>query len=475
MNSLRHILLTIIAAIGLITTSCIHDDLSTSPSHTLTFSTDTVSFDTVFTELGTPTARLLVFNRAGKGVNISSIRFKNPQSGFSLNVDGMSGKEFHDVEIRRKDSIYVFIECYIDSTLSSEPFLREDKLEFITNGVAQEVTVEAWGQNVRRLKATTFRENTRLTAERPYVVFDSLVVSPGATLTLDPGTKLLFHDKAELIIGGKIESLGEPGKQVQLRGDRLDNVLPDVAYDILAGQWKGITIRPGSFGNILKGTDMRSTVYGLRLDSCAVSDQTKLTVLNSWLHNSQGHVLEANNAKIEVLGSCLSDAGEAVAHITGGTARFLQSTFSNYYLFAFSPESIVTLRHLFPADLELSPVPLLSAVFENCILYGMTSPLTPGDLKDTNVFFRNTLIGATGKDDDNFLNCLWDEDPLFYTVREDYIFNYHLRDDSPAIGKGNASFVTEEVLYDMDGLNRLSSGAPALGAYVYVPAPPSAR
>ena len=45
-------------------TSCISDAITTSPSDVLTFSRDTVSFDTVFTDVGTPTARLVVHNRA---------------------------------------------------------------------------------------------------------------------------------------------------------------------------------------------------------------------------------------------------------------------------------------------------------------------------------------------------------------------------------------------------------------------------
>ena len=55
--------------------SCISDDFTTSSSVRLRFSTDTVSFDTVFTDLGTPTARLRGFNPDKKGVNISSISF----------------------------------------------------------------------------------------------------------------------------------------------------------------------------------------------------------------------------------------------------------------------------------------------------------------------------------------------------------------------------------------------------------------
>ena len=92
---MRYILLTFIGLVGLIQSSCIEDDFTTSPSDILTFSRDTVSFDTVFTDLGTPTARLLVYNRAKKSVNISHIAFKRgDESNFQVNVDGMTGKTF---------------------------------------------------------------------------------------------------------------------------------------------------------------------------------------------------------------------------------------------------------------------------------------------------------------------------------------------------------------------------------------------
>ncbi len=114
--------------------SCISDDFETSSNVRLEFSRDTVNFDTVFTDLGTPTARLKVFNREKKSVNISSIKFVNSDTYFSLNVDGVSGKDFHDVEIRGGDSIFIFIECYIPETLGDKPFRVEDKLQFLTNG-----------------------------------------------------------------------------------------------------------------------------------------------------------------------------------------------------------------------------------------------------------------------------------------------------------------------------------------------------
>ena len=278
---MRFLLLSFIGLFIVVLTACIEDDFTTSPSDILTFSKDTVTFDTVFTDLGTPTARLQVYNKAKKSINISEIRFQKENSNFQFNVDGMSGSSFKDVEIRGGDSIYIFIECFIEPTSANEPYLIEDKLTFLTNGVLQEVQVEAYGQNVTRLKNCKITSDTRFTAERPYVVFDSLIVEKGAILTIDPGAKVLFHDKASMTIRGQLEAIGTQGNMIHFRGDRLDNVLPDVAYDIMAGQWHGIRIEADSYNNRMEFVNMRSSSIGLKIDSCNNLEKRKLLLLNS--------------------------------------------------------------------------------------------------------------------------------------------------------------------------------------------------
>lgn len=469
-DAMRLLILTIPLLFGLTFTACISDAITSSPDHTLTFSTDTVSFDTVFTGEGTPTARLLVYNRAAKGLNISSIAFANPQSAFQLNVDGVSGTTFSDVEIRAKDSIYVFIECYLPETADARPALTEDKLVFVTNGVRQEVQVEAYGQNVTRLRAVTLDSDTRFTAERPIVVFDSLVVAPGATLTVEPGTQLLFHDKASFMVRGRLVAEGEPGKLIDMRGDRLDNVLPDVGYDILAGQWDGLTFAQESFDNVMSYVDMRSTVRGLRVDSCGTLDRQKLTLTDCWIHNSQATAFSSVHARVDAYGCVFSEAAEAVVALTGGVHSFVQCTLANNYLFAAISQPLLSLYHLLPDDSAVIPdMPLMRASFENGIIYGLASDINVGDLEGSDVYMRNMLFRASGEDDEHLISCLWDTDPLFYTERADYYFNYRLRPDSPAIAAGNAAFVTPQCLIDIDGLNRLADGAPDLGAYVFEP------
>lgn len=474
---MRYFILTAVAMIGLMMASCIEDGITTSPQATLTFSRDTVNFDTVFTDLGTPTARLIVSNRSKKGVNISSIRFKRADTEFSLNVDGVSGSEFHDVEIRGRDSIYIFIECFIPATESASPGLTADDLEFVTNGVTQDVRVEAYGMNVTRLRAMRVDTDLTLTADRPYVIFDSLYVAKGATLNIDEGAQLLFHDGASLVIDGRLQAKGAPGKMIHMRGDRLDNVLPDVSYDIMAGQWRGVRFGADSYENQMEYVDMRSTTSGLYLDSCADMSRNRLTLVNSWLHNSQKNALTAYYSNISAYGCCFSEASNSAVALTGGSHIFSNCTFSNYYLFSAINGTLVELDHLFDSDIESTldtpTLPLMTATFENCILYGLGSELNHGDLTGSQVFFRYCSLGALGEDDDNFLNCLWDTDPMFLTDRESYYFNYRLQADSPVRSAGNPAFVTDLTLIDMDGVNRLGQGNPSLGAYQYTDRPAS--
>ncbi len=467
---MRSLLLTIVGLLGLMAAGCISDNFSSSPSDILTFSTDTVSFDTVFTGVGTPTARLKVYNRAKKSINISSIRFSNPEGNFQMNVDGVSGKSFSNVEIRGGDSIFVFIECYIPESSANKPALVEDKMEFVTNGVQQSVQIEAWGQNVTRLKSVVVDKNMTLTPDRPYVIFDSLTVEKGATLKIEPGVQMLFHDKASMRVRGTLEAVGSVEKKIDFRGDRLDNVLPDVGYDILAGQWKGITFEEESFDNRLEYVDMRSTEQGVVVDSCGNLSRQKLLIVNSWLHNSQGSALTSRYAKVDAYGSVFSETAAGVVDLTGGMHEFVQCTFANYYLFSAISSPILTLNYLFESDREEdpgNPNPLMKANFENGIVYGLASDINHGDLSGSEVYLRYMLLKSEGNDDDNFQNCIWGEDPLFLTDRPSYYFDYRLQADSPAIGAGNYAYINSLCEIDMDGIRR--ENPPALGAYSYRP------
>ena len=158
---------------GLGLTSCIDDSFTTDPNDVLTFSVDTVKFDTVMTTKGTATKQFVIYNRSKKQINITNIQVAGiSKAHFYLNVDGTKGSVFRDIEIRGGDSIYVFVEGYVDKLSKNEPEEINDRIDFVTNGVTQSVALNAWGQDVRTLKAVTLTEDTHLTNETPYIIYD---------------------------------------------------------------------------------------------------------------------------------------------------------------------------------------------------------------------------------------------------------------------------------------------------------------
>ena len=250
MRAISCTFITLTLLVGSLLTSCIDDDFTTNPSHILAFSTDTVAFDTVFTTIGTSTRSFRIYNPNKKLLNISSIKLADAErSGFHINVDGMSGDQFTDVEIRGKDSLYIFVEANIDPTNQDNPIFIVDSIVFLTNGVQQDVKLTAYGQDVIIKRGETLTADTRLTAERPYLIYDSLVVAPGATLHIEPGARVHFHHKASLLVQGRLQAEGSIENQIQIRGDRLDRLFADLPYDNLGGQWGGIRFYPESFGN----------------------------------------------------------------------------------------------------------------------------------------------------------------------------------------------------------------------------------
>lgn len=457
-----------LVVLGVVSTACIEDNFTNSSSDLLEFSADTLVFDTILTDVGTPTKQFVVYNRHSKMINISSISIAGESSGrFYLNVDGVTGEEFHDVEIRGNDSIFVFVEAFIDPSDADNPIEMEEKLNFVTNGVKQQVVITAWGQNVTRLYSHRVEADEHFTANRPYVVFDTLHVAEGATLTLEAGTRLLFHDKATMVVDGRLMANGTMEMPIDLRGDRLDKVVGGIGYDIMSGQWDGVRFTAKSFGNEMHNVSMRGSKIGIVADSAGV-EQRKLLIHNSVLHNSAGSVLTANHVWIDALGSELSDSHYAVASLTGGKYSFINCTLANYYLFSIVEEPILSLYYLHEADSDGSS-PLMSASFDNCILYGNAADLNEGDLTGTAVTLRNCLLKSGGEDDDNFISCVWEGDPLFYTVREEYIFDYRLHNESGAIGKGNAEFCPSEIAADRYGVTRLRpDGTVDIGAYTWV-------
>jgi len=114
----------------------------------LSFSQDTVVFDTVFTTLGSTTQQFKFYNNDNKTINVEQIELMGGESSpYRINVDGVAGTHFTNIELEGKDSLFVFVEVTLDPNNGLNPMIIEDSIRFRTNGSDQYVNLAAWGQD----------------------------------------------------------------------------------------------------------------------------------------------------------------------------------------------------------------------------------------------------------------------------------------------------------------------------------------
>jgi hypothetical protein len=161
-----------------------------SPDAQLQFSLDTITFDTIFTTIGSTTQRFTVRNPYEEDVLISRVRLGGGDfSNFRLNVNGIVGNEIYDLEVAARDSIYIFVEVTIDPNGENLPMVVQDSIEFTTNTNFQDVKLIAYGQDFTLIKGEMLETQT-WTAEKPYLVYDYAYVDSTSTLTIEPGARV---------------------------------------------------------------------------------------------------------------------------------------------------------------------------------------------------------------------------------------------------------------------------------------------
>lgn len=458
----------------------LEDNYSTNPDHTLAFSTDTLAFDTVFTTVGSTTKEIMVYNRNKEALHIESVMLAGKgTTGFRLNVDGRKGTEFNNIGIQAKDSMYVFVEVTVDPQDKNNPFELKDSLVFSTNGVKQFVLLQAFGQDARIFKGGLFIENDTLwTAERPYLVYDSIVVSPNATWTIAPGASFYLHDNARINVYGTVVANGTFEKPVLFRGDRLDDLLPGrLAYDNTPGQWGGFTFYSESYNNQFTHTIIRNGKNGISCLS-STTDQPKLTFRESQITNMSGHLLSAENCHLEASNTEFTNAEDGLIALSGGNYHFIHCTIGNFM-------AIKTRTGVAAVSLLAKPdsYPVKQAYFDNCIIDGNFSQRS-GELsiessEDFNYRFKNCYLKQTDPGKNNFfINCLFGESLNYRKSGKEeqrYIFDFRLKQNEgqtlPVIGAGDIE-TARLVPQDRYNVTRVSETIlPDIGAYQYVSEP----
>lgn len=478
----------------IISQSCVKERINTSSSARIEFSTDTLHFDTVFTQIGSATRFVKIFNQENEDVILSEVKMRNDNSSFRINVDGLDGPVVNDVRIPANDSIYVFVEVTVDpdQPLSVSPFVIEEYLTVKLNGSESSLLIDAWGQNANYIpnrfnRTRVFQLDCDQVATwddpKPYVIYGLLYIDScvlqilsgtqvhihgGIGRQTDTAGNISFFNDGNIIIGpeGSIQALGSPQDPVVFQGDRLENV-----FENTPGQWNGIRLLKGSKGNRLTGTIIKNSVFGVYVDSLCEFEMEKSIIQNT----SSTGLFCFHPEKVEVVNSLIAENGAHSAALSfGGNYEFRYTTMAN---FGNDREALFMSNHFcydFP-DCTRWPVNDLNASFVNCVFTGSNRDevwLSAREEAQANATFDHCLIRVDDLlDVENFPNFLQDftqntlnwqrTDSLFQDVSEG---DFH--PDTLSILEERAMPI-RSIPTDLENVPRDRS-KPDLGCYEYV-------
>lgn len=436
------------------------DDFSDDKSLILSFSSDTIRFDTVFTTIGSATRQFKIYNKNSRSLVIGSIELMNPaKSGFRMNIDGEKGTKLSNVEILKKDSLFGFIEVTVNPTNNENPLLIRDSIRFETNGNIQYLQLEAVGQDVYIWKGGRITQDSVITGKKPLLVYDSIVIDKGVTATMAEGTKVFLRNNASIRIHGTLIASGTIEKPVIFRGDRFDKIEADIPYDNVPGQWDGVYFYSESYNNQLENINIRNATKGITFYASDIQYK-KATLLNVIVQNTLEYGISATNSNIDGGNCLLVNSKGAVLNLNGGKYSFLHCTIANYFRWsARTVESLVISNS--------KEMPLVQCDFMNSIVYGSLNREFLMNRNADAVYnhqFINCLIKGTEISDSHFENIIWNKDPLFKDLNTEgiYSYNFELQESSPAIDKADKTY-SMSLPFDLRGKSRQDS--PDIGCY----------
>ncbi len=463
--------------------SCRDDEFIPNPDISkLSFSADSILFDTVFTTVGSATKGLIVYNNYDKRIRIPSIELASgPNSYFRINVDGEPGYRHHDVEIEANDSIYIFAEVTVDPANpigQTLPFIVEDSIMFKSGHNHQNVQLVAWGQEARfirpndtiilnnnKIACHLIREDTRWTSSIPYVVYGLVFVEPGKTLEISQGANIHMHNTASLIFlqESSFKVLGSPEAPVTIEGSRLES-----HYRERPGQWGRIWMTATSKDHEIRNAVIKNGTIGLHVDSIGSFTEPTLTLENTFIRNMSFIGLLAQGSHIFGKNVVISNCGENLLNLSlGGEYEFLHSTFANYYgtTIRQSP-SLILNNYYIDINNNYQIRDLEKAYFGNSIIYGNREEEISTDFHNAatsaNYTFDHSILKTTRDlSSDNYISVLKNENPLFHSTSDN---DYRISENSPAKGAGDPE-ISNKVPYDIKGRSRQDRSD--IGAYQY--------
>lgn len=488
----------------LIFCSSCRNDFETVPSNgTLTFSKDTVYLDTTFTDIGSATYMLKVYNRSKKDILIPSIKLgKGDNSFYRLMVDGIPGKSFNNIELLAQDSLFIFIETTIDYdklNATENTFLYTDKLifdegsnpqkvELVTlvkdavflypkkneDGTIETIVVDkdAEGNNVTSNGFYLTDEQLNWSNKKPYVIYGYAAVPANKILNITARARIHFHDNSGILVTDKasIKAIGDYSEtksmenQIVFEGDKLQSLYSDAP-----GQWNGIWLKPESINNVFEHVTIKNAKIGIKTEA---KNTSALTLKNVQLYNHLNFGIYAINAKINAENTVINQSGQSSLGIyAGGNYHFKHSTISNYW-----SSSIRKGQALFISN-QIGNIsnPLVNATFDNCIVYGsgqMEITLSKNESQPFNYLFNHCLIRFNDQTAEHKNNPLYDfsneliakniilnKEPLFFDAPNN---DLRITKQSNAVGLSDILISTQVPL---DLLKKDRTTSPDAGAY----------
>jgi hypothetical protein len=462
--------------------SCRNDFESVPSSGNLEFSKDTIFLDTVFTNIGSSTRTLKVYNRSDKDINIPTIQLSSGEaSNYRLNVDGIPGKTFENINILANDSIFVFIETTIDIDNFPNPdnsYLYEDSIVFDSGTNAQDVNLitlvkdaiflfpeQNLDGTVETLNLGTEEEpiliegfyldddQLNFTNDKPYVIYGYAAVAPNKTLIIEAGARIFFHRDSGILVtnGASMRCNGLPSSdsemmenQIIFEGDRLEPSFSDVP-----GQWGTIWLTAGSTNHEFNYTTIKNSIVGILMDSND-GDRT-LTLKNVEIFNSSNIGLLARTGNVYGENLIINNSGQSSLTLSlGGKYNFIHSTFVNYWTNNFRIFPAVSIGNTLQiSDTEFITADLLEANFTNCIIYGNEAReliFTQSQEAAFNFNFKNSLI----RFDDPNGNY---EDDLNYDFLNETLYTNIVRNQNPSfLNSSMNNFNIETDVSGADGI-----------------------
>ena len=412
----------------------------------MSFSTDTLTFDTVFTTLGSTTQYFKVFNHGKQPLTINSIKLQQLQgSQYRINVDGIPGISFTNVQIPAKDSIYVFVEVTVNPNSTATPFVIIDNVNFTIGNNTQTVFLQAFGQNAHFHYGEDIQPGQTETWKNdlPHVILSKggipgVWVECGATLNINPGCKVLFQANSALFVKGTLNAVAHDWHDsIIFRGVRLEQY-----YQDLPGQWFGIAflrsntcVAQGNFNHCV----INESQYGIYAGGSAVSNNATdfqgsaqrpvVNIQKTIVENSQYNAIYGFNANITAQNSLFFTSGDNLVKLgLGGVYNFTNCTmynFGNAYVSHQTPilllSNVLTVTNANNSN-SYYPEPLTSN-FTNCSIYGNLrneisfSNIDNFDLSRFNNSFSYCLL-TTPADTLGFLSTvntknIFNQDPRF--------------------------------------------------------------